>query len=109
MVVGFVLRNASWAMCAEQVNMAGVSDGDRDFDLREKLKEPHRFSYQSSHRYHHGKREGYYNDIDRPRSRYDSQTPDEREEELRKVHSGIKQRRLFTDEECKVKPYLIFT
>ena len=93
----------------QQVNMAGVSDGDRDFDLREKLKEPHRFSYQSSHRYHHSKREGYYNDFDRPRSRYDSQTPRERKEELRKVHSGIKQRRLFTDEECKVKPYLIFT
>ena len=71
-------------------------------DLREKLKDPQRFSHQGSHRQYGKKHDGYYDDFDVPRSRYDYQTPDEREEELRKVHSGIKQRRLFSEEQCKV-------
>jgi len=70
-------------------------------DLREKLKQaPHRSNQHGSsykrHTYY-----SYEDDWDMPRSRYDDQTPEERELELRKVHSGITQRRLFSDEECK--------
>ena len=77
--------------------------GSNYVDLREKLKAPQRFSHQSSHKYYGKRHEGYYDDFDVPRSRYDYQTPDERAEELRKVHSGIKQRRLFSEEQCKVR------
>ena len=57
-------------------------------DLRLKLKDPHRLSHHKSHKYHQGKGDGYFNVFDPPRSRYDLQTPGEREEELQKVSLG---------------------
>lgn len=67
-------------------------------DLRNKLKYPpyreRRRSYE-----HHDRHKDY---DDRPISKYDFQTPEQRENELMKIHTGIQQRRLFSPEQCKV-------
>ena len=80
-----------------QVKMAAPTD------LRKKLNAPKEYQ---KHRYSGEKRRSYetdYNDyIDElPFSRYDLQSEIERAEELRKIHSGIKQRRLFNEIECR--------
>ncbi|XP_077979842.1 RNA demethylase ALKBH5-like [Glandiceps talaboti] len=72
-------------------------------DLREKLDAPHRKS--------DSKKRSYKEDHDEAEKRhhmsyskqyYSRRRPVSREEELKLVHSGIKQRRLFTSEECDV-------
>ena len=68
-------------------------------DLREKIQSTHR---HSSQRYYGKGGASHYGHFEAPRSRYDDQSPEEREEELKKIHSGITQRRLFSIEECKV-------
>ena len=75
------------------------------FDLREKLDLPRRFGKVPGRR---AQINGPY-DSDRignprqlPSSRYDRQTYAEREDELRKIHSGIKQRRLFSIDDCRL-------
>ena len=66
-------------------------------DLREKLRDPERFA--RPRRYSYGDYEE--EEWDLPLSKYDVQSPRERETELRKVHKGIVQRNIFTDSECK--------
>ena len=69
-------------------------------DLREKLRFPHRYQSQK----HFNRSDDFsarYEDYSVPKSKYDWQSPRQREEELRKVHCGITQRRLFSVEECK--------
>ncbi len=73
-------------------------------DLREKLKLPRRF--RPPHRNYGFVSYGeHYDDYDEelnlPKSKYDHQTQSQRETELAKVHTGIRQRRLFSSEECK--------
>jgi len=71
-------------------------------DLREKLTLPRRIRKNSKYL-----SEGltYLTDYDHgmiPRSRYDSQSQIQREEVLQKIHSGIRQRRLFDDDTCRL-------
>ena len=71
-------------------------------DLREKLTLPRRIRKNSKYL-----SEGltYLTDYDHgmiPRSRYDSQSQLQREEVLQKIHSGIRQRRLFDDDTCRL-------
>lgn len=68
-------------------------------DLREKLKAPHKHRVEYKFRKYY-EDENEYEDGYAPRSKYDNQTDFQRESELRKIHSGIKQRRLFTPAEC---------
>ncbi|KAL5018001.1 hypothetical protein ScPMuIL_003723 [Solemya velum] len=68
-------------------------------DLREKLKAPHKHRIEYKHRSYYDDDEEYEDEY-APRSKYDNQTDIQRESELRKIHSGIKQRRLFTPAEC---------
>lgn len=78
-------------------------------DLREKLLSPHRFHSTSQSRGHKRayseegfiSRDVHVSDHGAPRSKYDHQSLSEREEELRKIHTGIRQRRLFSVEECE--------
>ena len=75
-------------------------------DLREKLRDSHKKIYQRSH-----KQSGddpvkryrkYENEYDLPKSKYDYMSPEERELELRRVHTGIVQRKLlFDDDACR--------
>ncbi|XP_013420486.1 RNA demethylase ALKBH5 [Lingula anatina] len=46
-------------------------------------------------------RDGSSDDDNLPKSKYDNQTSEQREEELKKVHSGLVQRRLFDTEKCE--------
>ena len=92
-------RKAIWVKCAcawqvgRQSNMAtGYTD------LREKLKFPRRFQGHRGRTYTYDSYNDYNDDYSVPKSRYDMQSPEQRGEELRKIHSGIKQRRLFDDD-----------
>lgn len=69
-------------------------------DLREKLRCPSRFKTHKPYRYHEDDVSTSDESYRAPKSKYDLQTPGQRELELRKIHSGIVQRRLFCDEEC---------
>ena len=70
-------------------------------DLRLKLQCKNRNSDHRKRMYSDNNRDFYSADNDPPKSRYDGETVTRREEELRKIHMGIKQRRLFTHEMCK--------
>ncbi|XP_070579362.1 RNA demethylase ALKBH5-like [Ptychodera flava] len=71
-------------------------------DLREKLKAPHRYSDEKRLTYKEDSRETdtYYSSYSKAFK--EERWPRSRQEELKLVHSGIKQRRLFTAEECDV-------
>ena len=70
-------------------------------DLREKLMLPRRFGKYAKYLPVDLTSPTDYEDGMIPRSKYDNQTQVQREDVLQKIHSGIRQRRLFDDEACK--------
>ncbi len=70
-------------------------------DLREKLRLP-RTVGSSGRRRSYEKSDNYEAEPSVPYSKYDFLSPEERIEELRLIHSGIKQRRLFTEDQCEI-------
>ena len=72
-------------------------------DLRQKLSLPHSFGKKKRKKPRNSKHyDHHYENVKVPKSKYDLLTPEEREDELKKVHSGIKQRRMFSEEECQM-------
>lgn len=71
-------------------------------DLRHKLQSPHHRSEDKHRRRDSDDKHRRYGSETRHSSRYSKHDDLSRQEELRKLHAGIQQRRLFSSEDCKV-------